>query len=211
MLPFAEFPELPEHSSSIPRSICILPAVSALLRLPRDRLGDKSTSIDIQQLQASHAAQMSRSNSTRTPDVSPDLDSGDNSGKPRKRRRQTGILDSSNLPRRRQAACQPCRLRKIKCDKRRPSCNICTSSGASCEYIEYIAEKLTARIRDRDASRPAGASAANRRPPEAGHPQYKPNTSAGEIIAELWTAGFNSDRRDPSPRTVEGLSPDPVS
>lgn len=86
---------------------------------------------------------MASSVAPRTPDeTSPSLQDGD-AERPRKRRRQTAQSNSSDIPHRRQAACQPCRLRKVKCDKRRPSCSICISTGASCEYTEAIAERLT--------------------------------------------------------------------
>ena len=72
-----------------------------------------------------------------------DDDGDDHAARPSKKRRQTGLSEPADRPQRRQAACQPCRLRKIKCDKRRPSCSICSSSGVSCEYIESNVVKLT--------------------------------------------------------------------
>ncbi|TQV91230.1 Fungal transcriptional regulatory protein [Cordyceps javanica] len=60
---------------------------------------------------------------------------------PPKRQRQND--GDSATPQRRQAACQPCRLRKIKCDKKRPVCTICDVGGQSCKYLEDGAEKLT--------------------------------------------------------------------
>ncbi|KAJ2966621.1 hypothetical protein NQ176_g10062 [Zarea fungicola] len=60
---------------------------------------------------------------------------------PAKRQRQNDA--SQPAPQRRQAACQPCRLRKIKCDKQRPACSICCNGGQECKYIEDGAEKLT--------------------------------------------------------------------
>lgn len=87
---------------------------------------------------------MASSIGPRTPDeTSPSLRDGENPERPRKRRRQTGQWTSADIPHRRQAACQPCRLRKVKCDKRRPSCSICVSSGANCEYTEATPERLT--------------------------------------------------------------------
>ncbi|KAJ6781328.1 hypothetical protein PWT90_03448 [Aphanocladium album] len=58
-----------------------------------------------------------------------------------KRQRQND--GSNSAPQRRQAACQPCRLRKIKCDKKRPACTICDAGGQQCKYLEDGAEKLT--------------------------------------------------------------------
>ncbi|XWX01382.1 hypothetical protein V2A60_009409 [Cordyceps javanica] len=60
---------------------------------------------------------------------------------PPKRQRQND--GDSATPQRRQAACQPCRLRKIKCDKKRPVCTICDVGGQSCKYLEDGTEKLT--------------------------------------------------------------------
>ncbi|ATY67448.1 Fungal transcriptional regulatory [Cordyceps militaris] len=60
---------------------------------------------------------------------------------PSKRQRQNDAC--STAPQRRQAACQPCRLRKIKCDKKRPACTICDAGGHNCKYLEEGAEKLT--------------------------------------------------------------------
>ncbi|OAR01397.1 hypothetical protein LLEC1_04629 [Akanthomyces lecanii] len=60
---------------------------------------------------------------------------------PAKRQRHN---DSPNAaPQRRQAACQPCRLRKIKCDKKRPACTICDTGGQQCKYLDEGVEKLT--------------------------------------------------------------------
>ncbi|OAQ83631.1 fungal transcriptional regulatory protein [Purpureocillium lilacinum] len=81
-----------------------------------------------------------------------DDQSGDEGGagvgeRPAKRQRQAGGNDTaavaSGAPHRRQAACQPCRLRKVKCDKKRPSCGICTVSGQDCEYIGDQTDKLS--------------------------------------------------------------------
>ncbi|KAJ6440273.1 C-4 methylsterol oxidase [Purpureocillium lavendulum] len=63
--------------------------------------------------------------------------------RPAKRQRQSHDTAASGVPHRRQAACQPCRLRKVKCDKKRPSCSICTVSGQDCEYIGDQTEKIS--------------------------------------------------------------------
>lgn len=56
---------------------------------------------------------------------------------------QTLTLAHKQIPQRRQAACQPCRMRKIKCDKKKPSCNICVAGGQECEYLNEATDKLT--------------------------------------------------------------------
>ncbi|KIX07362.1 uncharacterized protein Z518_02015 [Rhinocladiella mackenziei CBS 650.93] len=43
----------------------------------------------------------------------------------------------------RKAACQPCRMRKVKCDRTKPVCYICKSSGADCHYLNEGSENLT--------------------------------------------------------------------
>jgi Fungal Zn(2)-Cys(6) binuclear cluster domain len=55
---------------------------------------------------------------------------------------------------RRKSACQTCRLRKIKCDLKRPQCSLCQTSGTGCVYLteppkqtlESVAKILTGRL-----------------------------------------------------------------
>ena len=55
---------------------------------------------------------------------------------------------------RRKSACQTCRLRKIKCDLKRPECSLCKTAGNECVYLteppkqtlESVAETLTGRL-----------------------------------------------------------------
>ena len=69
-------------------------------------------------------------------------------GNPRKRQREEGHGG------RKKVACTPCRLRKIKCTRERPTCSLCKSSGSECEYLtdpekqtlEKVAETLTSRL-----------------------------------------------------------------
>lgn len=42
---------------------------------------------------------------------------------------------------RRRMACQPCRVRKVKCDSVRPSCEFCVSAGSHCVYLDASADK----------------------------------------------------------------------
>ncbi|KAI6781310.1 fungal transcriptional regulatory protein [Emericellopsis cladophorae] len=64
---------------------------------------------------------------------------GDKPERPAKRQRDTLGQTSG----RRQAACQTCRLRKVKCDKKRPQCALCEASNTSCEYLDDGSEKIT--------------------------------------------------------------------
>ncbi|KAF7167036.1 hypothetical protein CNMCM5623_000510 [Aspergillus felis] len=86
-------------------------------------------------------ASNSSPDSTRNP-------STDGLGEPlaRKRRR---IIGDSRTSLRRQAACQSCRLRKVKCDKQKPCCSVCKSSGSTCEYPEKATENLTLELATR--------------------------------------------------------------
>ncbi|KAM0743557.1 hypothetical protein ACQRIT_001816 [Beauveria bassiana] len=79
--------------------------------------------------------------STTVPATEPSQQTPEVTGPPSKRQRQN--VDSNTTPQRRQAACQPCRLRKIKCDKKRPACTICDAGGQDCKYLEDTVEKLT--------------------------------------------------------------------
>lgn len=42
---------------------------------------------------------------------------------------------------RRRIACQPCRVRKVKCDSMRPSCGNCRGTGDHCAYLDASAAK----------------------------------------------------------------------
>jgi len=42
---------------------------------------------------------------------------------------------------RRRMACQPRRVRNVKCDSMRPSCGFCVSAGSHCVYLDASADK----------------------------------------------------------------------
>ncbi|GFF28349.1 transcriptional activator protein acu-15 [Aspergillus udagawae] len=86
-------------------------------------------------------ASNSSPDSTRNP-------STDGLGEPPARKRRCVIGDERTTLRR-QAACQSCRLRKVKCDKQKPCCSVCKSSGSTCEYPEKGAENLTLELATR--------------------------------------------------------------
>ncbi len=44
---------------------------------------------------------------------------------------------------RRKAACQSCRIRKVKCDAVRPTCGICKACDTTCQYTDPLSDKLT--------------------------------------------------------------------
>jgi hypothetical protein len=46
---------------------------------------------------------------------------------------------AADYPRKRvSVACEVCRIRKTRCDARRPACSFCVQSGATCEYRTSI-------------------------------------------------------------------------
>lgn len=48
---------------------------------------------------------------------------------------EQGIASLYDYPRKRVGvACEVCRVRKTKCDAKRPTCSFCSQSGAICEY-----------------------------------------------------------------------------
>ncbi|KAL6240258.1 hypothetical protein RBB50_012824 [Rhinocladiella similis] len=46
----------------------------------------------------------------------------------------------------RKSACQPCRMRKVKCDRVRPVCYICKSAGTECHYLSEESNDLTLEV-----------------------------------------------------------------
>lgn len=60
--------------------------------------------------------------------------------RPRIERETNGAAHPSS---RRKTACKVCSLRKVKCDAVRPSCSICRTNNAVCEYLDGPIEKLT--------------------------------------------------------------------
>ncbi|KAH6892564.1 vegetative cell wall protein gp1 [Thelonectria olida] len=59
-------------------------------------------------------------------------ESGHGSGN--KRQRVSGLYQRKRAV----AACQPCRVRKTKCDNVRPTCGFCTRHGAQCTYADSV-------------------------------------------------------------------------
>lgn len=54
----------------------------------------------------------------------------------RKRPRISGLYHRKRAV----AACQPCRVRKTKCDNIKPSCGFCTRSAAQCTYADTASD-----------------------------------------------------------------------
>lgn len=67
------------------------------------------------------------------------MDQTDHTDPRPKRRRTTSEVKTG----RRIAACQPCRLRKSKCDGRRPVCALCSSTEKECIYLNEPDDTLT--------------------------------------------------------------------